>query len=193
MFSVLLWSPRCNPRPLLPARRVPQSRSTRRCPARRNFFAPIISKLRSPTMKKRIVFLSARAAHGPPASLRSYPSWSHRDSRRRSGRTAQKIPFCFKIFSVNTVGFEVETLNFTPALFSASNSSFMPGYKRFSYTPFSFVAHAVAVYRLKRLLFGKAVEFHKGFMQRRADELFSVSPSAGSDSRSCRAQTACFS
>ena len=37
MFSVLPWSPRCNPRPLLPARRVPQSRSTRRCPARRNF------------------------------------------------------------------------------------------------------------------------------------------------------------
>ena len=37
VFSVLPWSPRCNPRPLLPARRVPQSRSTRRCPARRNF------------------------------------------------------------------------------------------------------------------------------------------------------------
>ena len=50
---------------------------------------------------------------------------------------SSKIPFCFKIFSVNTVGFEVETLNFTPALFSASNSSFMPGYRRFSYTPFS--------------------------------------------------------
>ena len=37
---------------------------------------------------------------------------------------------------------------------------------------FLLIAHAVAVHRLKRLLFGKAVEFHKGFMQRWADELF---------------------
>lgn len=37
MFSVLSWSPRCNPRPLLPARRVPQNRNTRQRPARRNF------------------------------------------------------------------------------------------------------------------------------------------------------------
>ena len=37
MFSVLPWSPRYSSRPLLPARRVPQSRSTRRCPARRSF------------------------------------------------------------------------------------------------------------------------------------------------------------